>query len=98
MGIDEEMCQAHVADSDLALASGLGVMDRADLWRAFCPGCRVRNALDDDLIVPREAGPDHAQAAATIADLDVLGPNRPGRGAAPDEMVRLAREYGRVRD
>src|SRR5438445_1966907 len=95
--IDEEMCQAHVADSDLALASGLGVMDRAVLWRDFCSWCRVRNALDDDLIVRREAGPDHAQAAAKIADLDLLGHNRAVRRDGHDEVLRLVREYGRVR-
>src|SRR6516164_10468857 len=62
---------------DLALVSRRGVMDRANLWRDFCPRCRVRNALDDDLIVRREAGPDHPQAAAAkIADLDLLGYNR----------------------
>src|SRR5215467_312368 len=70
--IDEEMCQAHVVDSALALAFGRGAMDRAVLWGDFCSWCRVRNALDDDLIVWREAGPDHAQAAAKIADLDPL--------------------------
>jgi len=57
----------------------------------------VRNALDDDLIVRREAGPDHAQAAAKIADLDLLGHNRAVRRDGHDEVLRLVREYGRVR-
>ena len=91
------MCQAHVVDSALALAFGRGVMDRAVLWRDFCSRCRVRNALDDNLIVWREAGPDHAQAAAKIADLDPLGHNRAVRRDGHDEVLRLVREYGRVR-
>src|SRR5215467_6339857 len=57
------------------LARG-GVTDRAAVWRNFCPWCRMRDAVDDDLIVGSEAGADHAQAAAKIADLDLLGHNR----------------------
>src|SRR6516165_1053554 len=95
--IDEEMSQAHVAVSDLALVSRRGVMDRAGLWRDFCPRCRVRNALDDYLIIRREAGPDHAQATAKIADLDLLEHNRAVRRDGHDDVLRLVREYGRVR-
>src|SRR5260370_22094384 len=43
--IDEEMCQAHVADSDLAVASRRGGMDPADPWRDFFPRGPVRNVL-----------------------------------------------------
>src|SRR6516165_1052905 len=95
--IDKEMGQAHGADSDLALVSGRGVMDRAYLWRNFRPRCRVRNAVDDDLIVWREAGPDHAQAAVKIADLDPLGHNGAVRRDSHDDVLRLVGEYGRVR-
>src|SRR5262249_57998143 len=95
--IDEEMGQTHVADSDLALVSRRGVMDRANLWRDFCSWCRVRNALNDYLIVLREAGPDHPQAAAKIADLHLLGYNRAVRRDGHDEVLRLVRQYGRVR-
>src|SRR5262249_13583154 len=91
------MGQAHVLDSALALAFGRGVMDRAVLWRDFCSWCRVRNAVDDDLIVWREAGPDHPQAAAKIADLDLLGHDRAVWRDGHDEVLRLVREYGRVR-
>src|SRR5262249_18391634 len=93
----EEMGQTHVADSDLALVSRRGVMDRANLWRDFCPRCRVRNALNDDLIILREAGPDHTQAAAKIADLDLLGHNRAVRRDSHDDVLGLVGEYGRVR-
>src|SRR5215472_10601488 len=55
----------------LVLACGGGVTDRAVLWCDFCARCRVRNAVDNDLIVRRKPGPDHAQAALKIADLDL---------------------------
>src|SRR5262249_57075083 len=84
--IDEEMGQTHVADSDLALVFRRGVMDRANLWRDFGSWCRERNAVDDDLIVWREAVPDHAQAAVKIADLDPLGHNRAVRRADHDDV------------
>src|SRR5262249_60704254 len=80
----------------MSLVARRGVMDRANLWRDFCPRCRVRNAVDDDLIVRREAGPDHPQAAAKIADLDLLGHNRAVRRDDHDNVLRLVREYGRV--
>src|SRR5215472_5875033 len=82
---------------NLALVSRRGVMDRANLWRDFCPRCRVRNALDDYLIVLREAGPDHPQAAAKIADLDPLGHDGAVRRDSHDDVLRLVGEYGRVR-
>src|SRR5215472_9781902 len=74
-----------------------GVTDRATVWRNFCPGCRVRNAVDDDLIIGREAGADHAQAEAKIADLDLLGHNRAVQRDGHDAVLRLVRKHGRVR-
>ena len=63
----------------------------------FAPGAACGMPVDDDLIVRREAGPDHAQAAAEIADLDLLGHNRAVRRDGHDEVLRLVREHGRVR-
>ena len=57
----------------------------------------MRNAVDDDLIVRREAGADHAQAAAKSADLDRLGYDRAVRRDGHDHVLRLVREYCRIR-
>src|SRR5262245_49758985 len=76
----------------LALASVRGVSDGAVLRRDFYPRCRVRKAVDDDLIVLRQPGPDHAQAVAQFADLDRLGHDGAVRRNCHDNVLRLVGE------
>jgi hypothetical protein len=44
-----------------------------------------------------KAGPDHAQTALDIADLDLLGYNRAVRPDGHDDVLRLVWEHGCVR-
>src|SRR6516162_2092040 len=74
-----------------------GVTDRAALWRDFCSRRRVRNAVDDYLIIRHQAGSNHAQAAVKIANLDLLGHNRAVGRDGHDKVLRLVRQHGRVR-
>jgi len=75
-------CVTHVADSNLALASCPLRNDRAGLWADFYPRLRVRNALDDDLIVRRDGRTDHSPAAANIADPTCLATTVPSGGSS----------------
>src|SRR6516162_3152751 len=65
-GRSMKKCVRRTSRTPLAWAFAVGVTDRAALWRDLCPRYRVRNAVDDDRIVRREAGPDHTQSAAKI--------------------------------
>src|SRR5262249_35964463 len=94
--IDEEMGQAHVADSDLALVSRRGAMDRANLWRDCCCWCRVRNALDDDRIIRRQALGTTVPSGATVmtrccdwsGSTAVSGTRRAATGAPTTSLTR----------
>ncbi len=71
-------------------------MDRAVLRRDLRARRGVWNAVDDHPIVRREAGSDHAQAVAEIADPDRLGHDRAIRRDGHDDVLRLVGKDGGI--
>src|SRR6516225_3469991 len=75
--------------SVLVVSLRSGVADRALLWCDFCPRSGVWDAVYDDLGIWRQAGPDDAQAAADVADLDFRRDDGAIRRNRHDEVLRL---------
>src|SRR6516164_5666092 len=73
-GRSMKKCVRRMSSSSvLVVALRSGVADRALLWCDFRPRSGVGDAVYDHFVIWRQAGPDDAQAAADVADLDLLG-------------------------
>src|SRR5262249_11405647 len=83
--------------SVLVVALRSGVADRAVLWRDFRPRSGVWDAVYDHLVIWRQAGPDDTQAAADVADLDLLGRDGGVRCDGHDEVPGLIRKHRGIR-
>src|ERR1700756_2858258 len=75
--------------SVLVVALRGGVADRPVLWRDFRPRSGIRDPLYDHLVIWRQSGPDDAQAAVDVTDLDFLGHDGAIRRDGHDQVLGL---------